>query len=35
MNLHGRNLLKETDLTAAEFRYLTDLGRQLRLEKRI
>jgi ornithine carbamoyltransferase len=35
MNLHGRNLLKETDLTAAEFRYLTDLGRQLRLEKRM
>jgi ornithine carbamoyltransferase len=35
MNLHGRNLLKETDLTAAEFRYLVDLGRQLRLEKRM
>src|SRR5512146_851683 len=35
MNLHGRNLLKEIDLTAAEFRYLVDLGRQLRLQKRM
>lgn len=26
MNLQGRNLLKETDLTAAEFGYLVDLG---------
>ncbi len=33
MNLHGRNLLKETDLTADEFRYLVSLGERLRLEK--
>ncbi len=26
MNLQGRNLLKETDLTATEFGYLVDLG---------
>ena len=26
MNLHGRSLLKEIDLTAEEFRYLIDLG---------
>jgi ornithine carbamoyltransferase len=34
MNLHGRSLLKETDLTAGEFRYLVDLARQLRADKR-
>jgi len=33
MNLHGRSLLKEIDLTADEFRYLVDLGARLRLEK--
>ena len=33
MNLHGRSLLKETDLTAAEFLSLVDLGAQLRKEK--
>ncbi|HTU74077.1 MAG TPA: ornithine carbamoyltransferase [Trebonia sp.] len=33
MNLHGRSLLKETDLTAAEFLYLVDLAAQLRKEK--
>jgi len=27
MNLHGRNLLKEIDFTAAEFGYLIDLAR--------
>ena len=35
MNLQGRNLLKETDLTADEFLYLVDLGAQLRLQKRM
>ena len=35
MNLQGRNLLKETDLSAAEFLYLVDLGAQLRLQKRM
>ena len=35
MNLQGRNLLKEIDLTAAEFGYLVDLGEQLRMEKRM
>jgi ornithine carbamoyltransferase len=35
MNLQGRNLLKETDLSAAEFLYLVDLGGQLRLQKRM
>ena len=35
MNLQGRNLLKETDLSAAEFLYLVDLGERLRLEKRM
>ena len=35
MNLQGRNLLKETDLTAAEFGYLVDLGGRLRMEKRM
>jgi ornithine carbamoyltransferase len=34
INLHGRCLLKETDLTQAEFRYLVNLGGQLRSEKR-
>ena len=33
MNLHGRSLLKEIDLTADEFRYLIDLGARLRSEK--
>jgi ornithine carbamoyltransferase len=33
MNLQGRSLLKETDLTADEFRYLVGLGEQARLEK--
>jgi ornithine carbamoyltransferase len=33
MNLKGRSLLKETDLTAGEFGYLVDLGGQLRTEK--
>jgi len=33
MNLHGRSLLTVTDLTAAEFTYLTDLAGQLRKEK--
>ena len=33
MNLRGRSLLSETDLTAAEFSYLIDLGGQLRTEK--
>jgi ornithine carbamoyltransferase len=35
MNLQGRNLLKETDLSAAEFFYLVDLGGRLRLQKRM
>ena len=35
MNLHGRSLLKEIDLTAGEFAYLVDLGGQLRAEKRM
>jgi ornithine carbamoyltransferase len=35
MNLQERNLLKETDLTAAEFLDLVELGRQLRLQKRM
>jgi ornithine carbamoyltransferase len=26
MDLHGRSLLKETDLSAEEFRYLVDLA---------
>jgi len=34
MNLHGRNLLSETDLSREEFLYLVELGRQLREEKR-
>jgi ornithine carbamoyltransferase len=35
MDLRGRSLLKETDLTAGEFRYLVDLAARLRLDKRI
>ena len=35
MNLQGRNLLKETDLSAAEFLCLVDLGERLRLQKRM
>jgi ornithine carbamoyltransferase len=35
VNLQGRNLLKRTDLTAAEFGYLVDLGGRLRMEKRM
>ena len=35
MNLHGRSLLKEIDLTADEFGYLVDLAARLRLEKRM
>jgi ornithine carbamoyltransferase len=34
MDLRGRSLLKETDLTADEFRYLVDLGGRLRADKR-
>jgi ornithine carbamoyltransferase len=34
MDLHGRNLLKEIDLTAEEFGYLVDLAGILRIEKR-
>jgi len=33
MDLHGRSLLKETDLTRAEFGYLVDLAGQLRAAK--
>src|SRR6266699_3124509 len=35
MNLQGRNLLKETDLCAAEFLDLVELGGRLRLQKRM
>jgi ornithine carbamoyltransferase len=35
MDLHGRSLLKEIDLTAAEFCYLVDLGAHLRMEKQM
>ena len=35
MSLHGRNLLKETDLTAREFLDLVELGGRLRLQKRM
>jgi ornithine carbamoyltransferase len=35
MDLHGRNLLKEIDLTAEEFGYLVDLAGILRTEKRL
>ena len=34
MDLHGRSLLKETDLTADEFVFLVNLGRRLRADKR-
>jgi ornithine carbamoyltransferase len=34
MDLHGRNLLKVTDLNAEEFGYLVDLGGRLREKKR-
>jgi ornithine carbamoyltransferase len=35
MNLQGRNLVKETDLTAGEFLDLVELGGRLRLQKRL
>ena len=35
VNLQGRNLLKGTDLTAAEFGCLVDPGGRLRMEKRM
>ncbi len=35
MNLHGRSLLKETDLTAEAFGYLIDMAAKLRLEKHL
>ena len=35
MDLQGRNLLKETDLSPAEFLHLVELGGQLRLAKRL
>ena len=35
MNLHGRNLLKETDLTKREFLDLVELAGRLRLHKRM
>ena len=35
MNLYGRSLLKEIDLTAEEFLQLVNLGERLRLEKHI
>jgi len=35
MSLHGRNLLKETDLTPDEFRYLVELAVRLRVQKRM
>jgi ornithine carbamoyltransferase len=35
MDLQGRSLLKETDLSAAEFGYLVDLAGQLRRDKRL
>ena len=35
MNLQGRNLVKDTDLTAGEFLDLVELGDQLRLQKRM
>jgi ornithine carbamoyltransferase len=34
MKLHGRSLLKVTDLNADEFRFLVSLGERLRTEKR-
>jgi len=35
IDLHGRSLLKEIDLTRAEFLYLVELGGQVREEKRV
>ncbi len=35
MDLYGRNLLKEIDLTAGEFLHLVDLAGILRTEKRL
>jgi len=35
MDLRGRSLLKETDLTADEFRYLVTRGEQARAEKHV
>jgi len=35
VDLQGRNLLKETDLTAEEFRYLVDLGAQFAVAKHL
>jgi ornithine carbamoyltransferase len=35
MDLIGRSLLKETDLSAAEFGYLVDLGGQLKMQREI
>jgi len=35
MDLRGRSLLKETDLTREEFVYLVDLGRRLREERNL
>ena len=35
MDLRGRSLLKETDLTREEFVHLVDLGRRLREEKKL
>ncbi len=35
MDLIGRNLLKETDLSADEFRHLVELGGQLKMQKRL
>ena len=35
MDLYGRSLLKDTDLTGEEFLYLVQLGRELRSEKRL
>ena len=35
MDLRGRCLLKDTDLSAGEFRYLVDLGARLRRERRM
>jgi ornithine carbamoyltransferase len=35
MDLHGRNLLKDIDLTREEFLYLVDLAGRLRQEKRL
>jgi ornithine carbamoyltransferase len=34
MDLHGRSLLKETDLNAEEFLFIVGLGRRLRADKR-